>query len=90
MEYVRLLPQGKILQEWWSEVKENFWEEDAKPKVLKLVKELMESTLEEDLQLYTQAQYQEQIAKYKLYRNGYYRRTLVTQFGYINDLFVPG
>jgi len=27
MERVRLLPQGKILQEWWQEVKENFWEE---------------------------------------------------------------
>lgn len=89
MDYVKLLPQGKILQEWWSEVKENFWEEDAKPKVLKLVKELMESTLEEDLQLYTQAQRQEQVEKYKLYRNGYYRRTLVTQFGYVNDLSVP-
>ena len=89
MEYARLLPQGKILQEWWQEVKENFWSEDAKPKVLKLVKELMESTLEEDLQLYTQAQYHEQIARYKLYRNGYYKRTLITQFGYVNDLNVP-
>jgi len=89
MEYVKLLPQGKILQEWWQEVKENFWQEDAKPKVLKLVKELMESTLEEDLQLYTKAQYQEQVARYRLYRNGYYRRTLVTQFGCVNDLTVP-
>ena len=89
MDYVKLLPQGKILQEWWSEVKENFWESDAKPKVLKLVKELMESTLEEDLEVYTQAQYQQQIERYKLYRNGYYHRTLVTQFGYVNDLQVP-
>jgi transposase-like protein len=89
MDYVRLLPQGKILQEWWQEVKENFWEEDAKPKVLKLVKELMESTLNEDLELYTQKQYQEKVERYKLYRNGYYRRTLVTQFGYVNDLNVP-
>lgn len=45
----RLLPQSKILQEWWSEVKENFWADDAKPQVLKLVKELMESTLKESL-----------------------------------------
>ena len=89
MEYVKLLPQGKILQEWWQEVKENFWAEDAKPKVLKLVKELMESTLEEDLELYTQAQYQQQVDRYKLYRNGYYHRTLVTQFGHVNDLVVP-
>jgi putative transposase len=89
MERVRLLSQGKILQEWWQEVKENFWEEDAKPKVLNLVKELMQSTLEEDLELYTQTQYQQQIERYKLYRNGYYQRTLVTQFGSVNDLRVP-
>lgn len=89
MEYVKLLPQGKILQEWWQEVKENFWQEDAKPKVLKLVKELMESTIEEDLQLYTQSQYQAQVERYKLYRNGHYQRTLVTQFGCVNDLNVP-
>jgi len=89
MEYVKLLPQGKILQEWWQEVKENFWQEDAKPKVLQLVKELMESTIEEDLERYTQAQYQAQVDKYKLYRNGHYRRTLVTQFGCVNDLQVP-
>ena len=54
-----------------------------------MVKELMRLTLEEDLQLYTKAQYQEQVERYKLYRNGYYQRTLVTQFGYINDLEVP-
>lgn len=89
MENAKLLSQGKILQEWWSEVKENFWVDDAKPKVLKLVKELMESTLEEDLQLYTQAQHQEQVEQYKLHRNGYYQRTLVTQFGCIPDLEVP-
>ncbi len=89
MENVKLLSQGKILQEWWSEVKENFWQEDAKPKVLELVKELMRSTIEEDLELYTQAQHQAQVERYKLYRNGYYQRTLVTQFGYVNDLQVP-
>lgn len=89
MENVRLLPQGKILQEWWSEVKENFWQEDAKPKMLRLLKELMESTLEEDLEIYMQAQYQQDIERYRLYRNGYYRRSLVTQFGYVSGLSVP-
>jgi transposase-like protein len=89
MDEVRLLSQDKILQEWWQEVKENFWEHDGKPQVLKLVKELMESTVKEDLELYTGQQYQEQIERYKLYRNGYYRRSLITQFGYINDLRIP-
>lgn len=30
MEAVRELPQSKILQEWWQEVKENFWQCQAK------------------------------------------------------------
>ena len=89
MESARLLSQDKILQEWWSEVKENFWADDAKPQVLKLVKELMESTMNEELEIYTQKEYHEQTERYKLYRNGCYQRTLVTQFGYLNDLRVP-
>lgn len=89
MEAVRLLPQHKILQEWWQEVKENFWSDDAKPQVLKLIKELMESTMNEELEVYTQQEYHQQIERYRLYRNGYYQRTLVTQFGYLNDLRVP-
>ena len=89
MEAVRLLPQSKILQEWWLEVKDNFWEEDAKHEVKKLLKELMESTIEEDLLMYTKAQWHERTEKRRAYRNGYYRRSLVTQFGTVNDLKVP-
>lgn len=89
MEAVKLLPQSKILQEWWSEVKENFWEEDAKPQVLKLVKELMESTLKEELVMHSQAEWYERTDKRTSYRNGYYTRTLVTQFGAIQDIKVP-
>jgi len=89
MESIRLLSQGKILQEWWQEVKENFWSDDAKPQVLKLVKELMESTMIEELEVYTQTEYHEQIERYKLYRNGYYQRDLVTQFGSLSGLRVP-
>jgi len=44
MENVKLLPQSKILQEWWQEVNEDFWQ-DTKKHILKLVKELMESTV---------------------------------------------
>lgn len=89
LRYVRLLSPNQRLAEWWQEVKENFWQDDAKPQVLKLVKELMESTMNEELEVYTQAEYHEQIERYKLYRNGYYQRTLVTQFGSLNDLRVP-
>jgi putative transposase len=89
MEAVRELPQSKILQEWWQEVKENFWEQDAKPQVLKLVKELMESTLKEELTLCVSRQPYQRSDKEIIYRNGYYQRSLVTQFGTINGIKVP-
>lgn len=83
LENVRLLRQGQILKEWWTEVKENFWETDAKDRVKGLLKSLMEQTLIEDLQL------QRRQMPGPAYRNGYYPRTLVTQFGLIEDLQVP-
>jgi putative transposase len=89
MEAVKLLPQSKILQEWWSEVKENFWQDDAKPEVLRLVKELMESTLKEELTVYTQAEWYKRTADRREYRNGYYKRSLITQFGTIDGIRTP-
>ena len=89
MEAVRLLPQSKILQEWWQEVKENFWQDNAKPQVLKLVKELMEATLQEELALYVQREPYQRISQDSAYRNGYYQRSLLTQFGIIDDIKVP-
>ena len=85
----RLLPQSEILQEWWKEVKENFWQDDAKPQVLKLVKELMESTLREDMMLHIDRRPYQRTPDHGSYRNGYYERGLVTQFGTINDIKVP-
>jgi transposase-like protein len=89
MEAIRELPQSKILQEWWQEVKENFWQDDAKPQVLKLVKELMESTLKEELTLHAGRMPYERSDKDGIYRNGHYSRSLVTQFGIICDIRVP-
>lgn len=89
MEAVKLLPQYKILQEWWLEVKENFWESDVKPQVLKLVKELMESTMQEELTIFTGTEPYERPPQRLYYRNGYYSRSLVTQFGTIEDIKVP-
>lgn len=83
LENVRLLRQGTILKEWWTEVKENFWETDAKERVKGLLKSLMEQTLIEDLQL------QRREMPEPAYRNGYYPRTLVTQFGLIENLRIP-
>ena len=83
LENVRLLRQGAILREWWTEVNENFWETDVKERVKELLKSLMEQTLIEDLQL------QRRDMPGAVYRNGYYPRMLVTQFGLIQDLQVP-
>jgi len=89
MEAVRLLPQPRILQEWWQEVKENFFEEDAKPQVLKLVKQLMESTINEEITVYSGAQWHERTDNRMNYRNGFYERSLITQFGTVDDIEVP-
>lgn len=83
LDNVRLLRQGQILKEWWPEVKENFWDTDARLKVKHLLKMLMEQTLVEDLELQRRQMGQ------PAYRNGYYARSLVTQFGLINELRVP-
>ena len=89
MEDVKLLSQSQILTEWWQEVKENFWQDDAKPEVLRLVKDLMESTLQEELLLHVKRKPYERTGRESLYRNGYYPRSLVTQFGTINEIRVP-
>ena len=87
MEAVRLLPQSKILQEWWQEVNENFWE-DTRLHMRKLLKELMEFTVKKDLKMHIE-EYQGEKDIEDLYRNGYYKRSLVTQFGLVNDIRVP-
>ena len=85
--YGKLLPQSQILKQWWTEVKENFWEEDAKVKVKLLLKDLMEETMKEEM---TQVLNRDSYArKAHVYRHGYYPRSLVTQFGLIQDIQVP-
>lgn len=90
MEAVRLLPQSKILHEWWHEVKENFWQEDVKRSVKELLKELMESTMiQEIVQKTGVGYYKHAPAKRQDCRNGYYERSLVTQFGAIQGIKTP-
>lgn len=87
MEAGKLLPQSQILKEWWVEVKENFWEHDAKEKVRLLLKELMESTMQEEItEVLRRNPYERQA---DVYRHGYYERSLVTQFGTIPQISVP-
>ena len=90
MEAVRLLPQGTILQDWWAGVKDNFWQEDAKRRVKELLKELMESTMITEIVKKTGVgYYKNSPEKRQDYRNGYYERSLVTQFGIIQGIKTP-
>jgi len=89
MTNVKLLSQPQILQEWWQEVKENFWQDDVKPQMQGLLKELMESTMKDELAMHTGRERYKRSPKSSDYRNGYYNRSLVTQFGTITDIKAP-
>jgi len=81
------LPRQAILTEWWSEVKENFWEEDARPKMQQLLKALMQQTMVEELELIRRGD--TGTVDSLLARNGYYRRSLMTHIGFIPEIRVP-
>jgi transposase-like protein len=75
MEAVSLLPQETILQEWWTEVKDNFWQEDIKPKMKQILKDLMESTMIQEITQKTGVGYYKHAkVRREDYRNGYYNR----------------
>jgi len=84
---VQELPRKDILVEWWSEVKENFWEDDARPQMKSLLKALMQRTLIEELELVRRRD--AGTVDSLLARNGYYRRSLMTHVGFIPDIRVP-
>ncbi len=73
---------------WWREVKDDFWG-DVKQETLQLVKRLLEASMQEELAVYTQAQWHERTVQRSAYRNGGYTRTLSTDLGYVADLRVP-
>lgn len=83
----KLLPQSQIVKDWWFEVKDKFWDQNAKEEVKKLLKQLMESTLKEELsEVLRRKPYQRGSG---VYRNGHYCRSLVSQFGVIDRIRVP-
>src|SRR3989338_1390089 len=84
---VQELPRKDILTEGWSEVKENFWEQDARPQMQRLLKELMQRTLIEELEMIGRRD--TGTVESLLARNGYYRRSLMTHVGLIQAIRVP-
>jgi len=83
---VRELPRKDIVNEWWSEVKENFWE-DSRLQMKRLLKELMQQSLITEIEQIRRKDvvFDEPIVS----RNGFYRRSLITQFGLIDGIRVP-
>ena len=80
----------KDLRERWSHVREDFWG-DLKVETLKALKNLLEKTMEIEVQDFVGAppwKHRPQW-KQKTYRNGSYARDLLTSMGWITQLKVP-
>jgi transposase-like protein len=83
---VQELPRKDILVEWWSEVKEIFWT-DSQPHIKQLLKELMQRSLITEIDAIRR---RDVIADEPIRsRNGFYRRSLITRYGLIQDIRVP-
>lgn len=88
---VRELTPNQILSEWWVEVKEkeeDFWANTDRH-LKNLMKQLMESTMEEELECYTQAEWHQRTEKRVDYRNGHRYRDYLTKNGPIKGIKVP-
>ena len=82
----------EILKEWWQEIKENreeeFWT-NTRVHMKQLLKELMESTMMEELKTYTGSRWHERTGERIDYRNGFRYRRFLTHEGSIGDIKVP-
>jgi len=78
----------KNITAWWRQVKDDFWG-DVKQETLKLVQRLLEVSMQEELAVYTQAQWHERTGHARPYRNGGYTRALSTELGLLPALRVP-
>jgi putative transposase len=78
------------LKDLWKEVKdEDEWWEDISKHTLRMVKTVLESSLEEELLDFLRASRYQRTEVRKSWRNGSYEKSLYTRFGVIKDLRVP-
>lgn len=87
----RELNTNQILSEWWSEVKEkgeDFWV-NTERHLKELLKQLMESTMMEELDCQTLAQRHERSGRRIDFRNGHRYRNYLTKNGPIRGIRVP-
>ena len=88
---VKELNTKEILSEWWEEVKENeedFWA-NTERHLKDLLKQLMESTMDAELEYHTQAEWHQRTEKRIDYRNGHRYRDYLTKSGLIKGIKVP-
>jgi hypothetical protein len=74
----------------WAEVRdeEALWG-DLRPELLAAVRTVLETTMESELWERLQAERYKRTACRRSYRNGYYRRGLVTELGLVDELRIP-
>jgi len=78
------------LKDLWKEVKnEDEWWADISEHTLRMVKAILESSLEEELLEFLRASRYQRTEVRKGWRNGSYEKSLYTRFGVIKDLRVP-
>lgn len=86
LDAVQELPRQDIVREWWSEVKENFWQ-DTQPHMKSLLKELMQRSLITEIEAIRRRDVLADAPM--LSRNGFYRRSLITRYGLMAGIRVP-
>jgi putative transposase len=89
MVQVRDLSELKV-KDLWREVKgEDEWWGDLKGETTKLVKKLLESAMDEEILEHVRVRRYERSDTRRGYRNGYRRRSLLTEFGLLDAIRVP-
>lgn len=90
----RIMPvsPNTILADWRREVKDNnideFWKSIERD-IKELLRGLLESTMQEELVMYTGREWNQKLNEKIDYRNGYYYRDLLTNYGNLRQLRIP-
>lgn len=78
------------LRDVWQEVKgEDEWWEELKEQTMRLVKRLLQSSMEEEILEQLHADRYRRSDRRRGYRNGYRQRSLLTEFGLLEEIRVP-
>ena len=84
----RALPQEENLLEVIENIQQKVWSE-IETKIIGFTKQLIEQLLEEKVKQLIGAERYERTQERRGYRNGYYRRDLLTKYGNVEGIHVP-